>query len=137
MSAASCCRCRTRSQRRHAGTPRTSTSAREWTGIPHGSWLELKIRRRARGGDRALHRCGRRQDVVSRRGGPGQATEAARVEIYDLRIEVAFELASSAEVACRIVKPDGTTYGKPYRLELSGDAGDVAHAEIRALTAKA
>jgi hypothetical protein len=119
------------------GAPLTSTSTRKWTGIPHGSWLELKIDGEhvvatalltGAGADRTWS-----HDAVIL----GKRQKLRASKIYDLRIEVAFELASSAEVACRIIKPDGTTYGKPYRLELSGNAGDVARAEIRAHTAKA
>jgi hypothetical protein len=129
--------------RKPARGTRTSPRARapapvnvkKWIRIPAGSWIELKVdgehvaaSAHLKSADGSVWHVA---DVTH-----GMRRELRTPTTYALRVDVAFAVASLARVECRIVRPDGSTHSKPYTLELSGKADDVAHAVIVELTVK-
>jgi hypothetical protein len=110
---------------------------RKWSRVPDGSWLELQL-------DGTLVTA--KAILAGERGKEIRWPHAARPyltrqilhspEVYSVRIEIEFAGSSSADLSCRIIKPDGSVFGKPYRLAVSGNAGDVVSTQISAVTLK-
>jgi hypothetical protein len=113
-----------------------SLHRRKWTRVPDGSSLELRIAGEHVAAYAHLSSEGAESNWSHTEVVRGTRQALSAPSSYDVRVEIAFATAGSARLDCRIVKPDGSTYGKPYRLDLSGKAGEIAHAEIRALTVK-
>jgi hypothetical protein len=123
-----------------APSPKRSSQVppgRKWSRIPDGSWLELQV-----DGEFVTARAFLvnesgyeiRWPHVASRYMTRQILHSP--EVYSVRVEIGFAGKSSADLLCRIVKTDGSVFGKPYRLAVSGNAGDVVSAEISAVTLK-
>jgi hypothetical protein len=53
---------------------------------------------------------------------------------YNVTVRVAFAAADSAQVQARVVKPDGSVYGKEYCHPMEGGAGDIRSCTLIAVT---
>jgi hypothetical protein len=122
------------------GTPSPKPSSRaapsrKWSRIPDGSWLELRVDGELVTARAFLGRGGGKEIRWPHVAGPYVTRQILHSpEIYSVRVEIRFAGQSSADLSCRIVKPDGSIFGKPCRLAVSGDAGDVVSIEISAVT---
>jgi hypothetical protein len=53
---------------------------------------------------------------------------------YNVKVRVAFAAKDSAQVQARVVKPDGTVYGKEYCRQIDGKANDISTCTLIAVT---
>jgi hypothetical protein len=68
---------------------------------------------------------------------PGPKVEALKKpKGYNLTVRIAFAAKDSAQVQARVIKPDGSVYGKAYCYEIAGNAGDIATCDLIAVTVK-
>ena len=55
---------------------------------------------------------------------------------YNVTVRVAFATADTAQVQSRVVKPDGSVFGKVHCHTMSGKAGDILACTLIAITQK-
>jgi hypothetical protein len=112
--------------------------ARKWIRVPDGSSLELRLYGDQLAGS-AVVMC----DGIEAEAWPVVEPSASkRLQLaspctYGLDVNLEFKAKGTGYLLCQIVKPGGTVFGKPYKLEVSGEKGERLLAQIQALTVKA
>jgi hypothetical protein len=127
----------TTGQKAAGGKETTIAGTRTWSRIPDGSSMELRVSGKGLTADAVLSGEG----VNVRKWSLVTAARARRVTLrspkaYTLNVDVVFKRKGSGSLSSQIVKPDGTRFGKPYTLPLSGEKGQRVRVQIRALTMK-